>query len=50
MNSYYGERVTKRIDEQGDFTFLKWRKSKWLWVEIAVLLLCPIPGYDFYVS
>ena len=50
MVNYYGERVTKRVDDQADFAFLKRRWSKWLWFEMFILLVCPIPFVEFYVT
>lgn len=50
MVNYYGERVTKRVQDYHGFNFMKKRFSKLIWLEILILLLCPIPYVECYLE
>lgn len=49
MVNYYGERVEKCVDDHHAYSFYKKRWSKWLWFEVLILLICPLPKLEFYV-
>lgn len=50
MVNYYGERVTKRVEDHHSYSFYKKRWSKWLWFEVIILVMCPIPFVEFYIT
>jgi len=42
--------VSKRIEDHHSHQFYKKRWSKYLWVEVLILLICPIPEVEFFVK
>lgn len=50
MYNYYGEKVTKCQHDHSRFDVRKNHCSRFFLLEVLILLLCPIPYWDFYVS